>query len=91
MSMLPLAPLRQCRCCRGYINREHCVEIVAAPGRELIDMEYCDSCEQGWETLIEIHDGCRVPQWSLLHSPRKNPVEFGKFMQRLKDEVEVPA
>lgn len=70
--------IHTCPRCAGAINREHYAE---ARFEYYTDrFLYCEFCEMGWETS-EYRDG---EAFTLEYVARIEPVNFGKFLQRLE-------
>jgi len=71
--------LHQCPQCEGVIDRQHFaqVEFVDRVDEHL----YCDFCGRGWE-VSRYRDG---DFFVLDFNERTEPINFGKFLQRLED------
>lgn len=89
--MQPFIVHHNCRECGGYLNGEHYAEIDVPHQGCVIIMEYCESCELGWETVANVSVGWRKKDFTVVHDPRLKPIKFGGFLQRLRDAQEVAA
>ena len=83
--MLPEFP--NCPRCDGLISREHyATEPLAGHGPDHeVTLIYCEFCRLGRETLWQVHAGRHFEQFSLDYNQDKDPILFGKFLQRLQD------
>ena len=91
---MTMLAIHNCRRCGGTLNAEHYAELPTvwpSGAVSLLVMEYCEYCELGWDTVYDVIDEVRHLNSFLQYDPRHKPVDFGKFLQRLKDEVEVAA
>ena len=91
MNATPFVQLHYCPNCHGAVNIEHYTEEPDPRGRFVITLTYCESCDMGWETVYNLVDDVRVFDFFRKFDIRRNPVELGKFLQRLQDNVEIAA
>jgi hypothetical protein len=80
-----IGDFQQCPRCGGAINREHFAREPLPHDRKEITLLYCAYCDFGIETLWSVTDDRHSEEFSLEFDPRKDPVELGKFLQRLHD------
>jgi len=77
------APLHQCPKCHGFISREHAaIEDLVT---DQVTYLYCDFCGFGLETLWHKLPEGLVEKFTIEHRATRDPVDLGKFLQRLHD------
>lgn len=75
----------ECPRCHGALATEDVVNEDVAP-RNKCTMVHCDFCAVGTETLWELGpDGKFHEKFSIEFARDKDAVEYGKFLQRMKD------
>lgn len=78
-----LATVQQCPQCTGCISREHTATEELA--EYAVTYIYCEFCSVGIETLWRhTASGNDEEVFTLRHNGQTNPVELGKFLQRLE-------
>jgi len=79
------SPQQYCPRCQGAIPREHYVQALPDDFGYFESRLYCEFCGLGLETLWQLRDGEPYEEFSLTVFGDSEPVNFGKFLQRLED------
>ena len=82
MSM-PFSPYQECPRCHGLCNVED-VKVYSSPA-SAVTWIHCAECQFGVDAIWELIAGEWHRRLVQEHDVRKNPVDYGAFVQRLKD------
>ena len=80
-----IADHQECPQCGGAIHREHFAREPLPRHAKEITLLYCAHCGHGLETLWSVTGGGHQEDFSLEFDRHDDPVELGKFLQRLHD------
>jgi len=74
---------QECPQCGATLSAEHFAKEVL-PKHE-VTLLHCEFCSHGWETLWKEQGGVLHEQYTLEFDAKRDAVDYGKFLQRLKD------
>ena len=76
---------QSCPRCEGAIAREHYVQLPPDEDGYFETLLYCPFCGFGLESRWKLIDGQPIEDFSLTLFAATEPINFGKFLQRLED------